>query len=232
MKVDIYSSGSAGNLVVLNDEVIIDAGVYRPVAGKALLITHHHTDHVKELLKFGGIPVYTVEEVRDKLEGRFPYLSATAVEYGQMFVVKGDDDFYYITPIRLKHDVPCCGFDIVYKDERILYATDFNEIVDHVELSDYTALYLECNNTLNPLCLVDAFFGDDIPKDEFHRRKSFQNHCNADYLIGLFKRCGYSEDNRCEIPLTLMHKSTYYYLANSERIVELCKIANVKNPLL
>lgn len=135
-------------------------------------------------------------------------------------------------PINVKHDIPCIGFDITHDGERILYATDFNAFREEIDVRDYTALYLECNNTLTPEDFADLYFTEEKPKDEFHRRKSYHNHCNVGYLRMLFERAGFSEDNPCDIPLTLLHKSTYYYHAHPEEIVKLCKIANVQNPLL
>lgn len=232
MEVNVLASGSSGNCVTIDDTIIIDAGVDCNPKGKALLITHIHTDHTKALGKLGGVSIYTSQEVADKLSEKHPYLAFNVLETGKKYMLKFDGETYFVTAIRLKHDVPCIGFDIEHDGERILYATDFNEIVDDVDVRDYTALYLECNNTLNPHDLVDAFFGEEKPKDEFHRRKSYYNHCNVGYLVGLFERAGFTHDKPCDIPLTLLHKSSYYYLSNAERLVDLCKIANVKNPLM
>ena len=232
MNVNVFASGSSGNCVVINDDIIIDAGAYCPVVGSALLLTHNHTDHTKEIKRYAGLPIYTSQDVADRLSQKFPYITFSVIHPEQTYEIKGVHGSYYVKPIQLEHDVPCIGFDIVHGDERILYATDFASIQSDVDLSVYTQLFLECNNTLLPSDIMDVLITDDKPRDEFHRRKSYYNHCNIGYLIGLFERNGYTEQNRCEIPLTLLHKSSYYYLAHSERLIELCKIANVQNPLM
>lgn len=232
MKVNVLASGSSGNCVTIDDRIIIDAGVDCNPKGQVLLLTHEHTDHTKALSKLCGVRVYTSQEVADRLANKYPYTAFNILEQGKQYAIMVDGEKYLVNTVQLKHDVPCVGYEISHDGERILYATDFNEILDDVDVRDYTALYLECNNTLTPTDLYDAFFSESKPKDEFHRRKSFYNHCNVGYLIGMFERAGFSEENPCDVPITLLHKSSYFYLSNSERLVGLCKIANVQNPLM
>lgn len=232
MKVEIIASGSRGNCVVIEDELIIDVGVEPPLKGSVVLLTHQHTDHTKALDKVQGLPIWATRETAEALADKFPYIEFSILGSGNVYkfnTPSGKE--FYVHPIKLKHDAPCVGYDITCDGERILYATDFNEILDEIDVRDYTALYLECNNTLSHKNMHEVFFADVKPKDEFHRRKSFYNHCNIGYLKSLFTRAGFDENNRCEIPLTLMHKSSYFYASNPEAVVELCKIANVQNPL-
>lgn len=238
MKVTIHASGSSGNCVTIDDFIMIDAGVEVKKDVKHLLLTHHHTDHTKALPKYAGVLTYASQGTIDKLSMRNPFCAFNVLNTITPLVLESGDDVYMVTTVALRHDAPCIGFDISHSNgvqgvsERIFYATDFNEILDDINVSDYDAIYIECNNTLAPTNMTEVFFGGDIPKDEFHRRKSFSNHCNVNYLINLFRRAGYSEDKPYPNPVILLHKSTYYYTANIERIVELCKIANVQNPLL
>jgi hypothetical protein len=236
MNVEIIASGSSGNCAVIDDTIIIDAGWSVMPTGKFVLLTHHHTDHTKHLDKVGGLPVYCTQATADRLAVKFPYVAFNVIPYDGFFNVEE----YRIEAVRLKHDAPCVGFDIMHGDERIFFATDFNEIVcdtwfvRNLKNKRYDAVYIECNNTLSPADFFDVYFHDEDskpPKDEFHRRKSFQNHCNADYLIGLFTQAGYTAENRFAEPITLLHKSSFYYLKDVSRIAELCKIANVKNPM-
>lgn len=243
MHVEIIHSGSSGNCAVIDDTIIIDAGWNCTPNGSVVLLTHHHTDHTKHLDKMGGRPVYCTQETASKLFAKFPYVAFNIIEPDVTFKVKDSMNTYFITPVLLKHDAPCVGFEIVrtggYDDKRIFFATDFNEMVDEetfvrkLKRKEYDAIYIECSNTLNPADFYDVYFheGDKPPKDEFHRRKSFQNHCNVDYLVGLFTRAGYSAENRYTEPVTLLHKSSYYYMQHVERIAELSKIAFITNPM-
>lgn len=238
MNVKILASGSSGNCAVIDDTIIIDMGANVSPEGKYVLLTHHHTDHTKFLDKAGGKLIYCTVETADKLAEKFPYVAFNIVKTGKRLDV-GD---YHVVPFEVKHDAPCVGFEVFSKDysEHILFATDFNafeeetekRFVDFLKDKRFDAIYIECNNTLNPADFHDVYFheGDKPPRDEFHRRKSFQNHCNVDYLISLFKRAGYSEENRFAEPVTLLHKSSRYYQQHVERLVELAKICNVVNP--
>ena len=236
MVVNIINSGSNGNCAVIDDTLIIDAGWNCTPNGKYVLLTHHHHDHVKHLDKMGGLPVYCTQTTADALREKFPYVAFNVCVENDNFYV-GD---YSVHLSPLKHDASCIAFDILNTktEKRIYWASDFSEIinVEHfiifLRSKAFDAIYIECNNTLSPADFADVYFYDEKPpRDEFHRRRSFHNHCNADYLISLFQRAGYSTQNRCETPVTLLHKSSYYYLQNVERIAELAKICNVINPL-
>lgn len=247
MNVNILKSGSSGNCVVIDDTIIIDAGYCPEVTpkGRAVLVTHSHSDHVKCLDRFADLPIYTSKQTADTLSSRYPFIpfnilktvedvsvfDMVAPTYRIPFDAKPGEE-YLVRAVLLNHDVPCIGFDIQHDGERILYATDFSAFRENINVRDYTALYLECNNTLQYSDMADVFFSEAEPKDGFHRRKSFRNHCNSSYLYHLFESAGFSESNPCDIPLTLLHKSTYYYSTTPEEIIRLCRIANVKNPLL
>lgn len=245
MRVDILASGSSGNCAVIDDLIAIDAGYERLVDAKYLFLTHAHTDHTKHLDKFSGLPVYCLPETADALRKTYPYTAFQTLTDGVKSVniyPRMTNNGYGVTPIRLKHDVPCAGYEIAKHGENreiIAIMTDFSAIVDEdgfvekLAAGYYDALYIECNNTLSDADLVDAYISVDDekpPRDEFHRRRSYQNHCNVNYLISLFTRAGYSESKRFAAPVTLLHKSKSYYGANPERIEYLSKIVNIVNP--
>ena len=218
MNVNILGSGSSGNSVIVDDLIVIDAGIKRAATLNVIkhgivLITHEHTDHTKHLSDLEGIPCYTTPEIAERLSAKFPFMQFQTLRADGPNVLVLADRQYTITPVALKHDVPCVGFDIKCESERILYATDFSQIVDPVNLSDYTQLFLECNNTLDYADMSELFFDDTVPRDEFHRRRSFYNHCNVSYLRSLIVR-----DKAFDVPLTLMHKSSYYYEKHPEKI--------------
>lgn len=232
MTVKIVASGSSGNCAVINGTIVIDTGVkYTPKETDNLqlvLLTHKHVDHTRALGAYVGLSIASAETVIDSMEKQFPYTDFTRLRCDKTYKFRLNGSDYFIRLVRLQHDAACVGYDITCDGERVLFATDFVEILDEINLNDYTALYLECNNTLDHTDLTDIYFTEDAkPKDEFHRRRSYRNHCNADYLIGLIERSGGIGD----IPLTLLHKSSYYYNAHPEKIERLCEIANVVNPV-
>ena len=249
MEVKIIHTGSAGNCAVIDDTLIIDAGWKVNVKGIAVLLTHHHTDHMKYLDALTGLQVYaiqyTIETLRRNM--KYAYMVFNEIEDEKFYKVLSDTHEYVFRPVKVNHDVPCVGYDITRRDfdgmesKRIFFATDFNTLTDEARfvknLKDkvYDAIYIEANNTLCAGDFMDVYFNDDeivkLPKDEFHRRRSFQTHCNVDYLISLFRRAGYSPENRFTEPVTLLHKSSTYYAYNPERVVELCKMVKIVNPI-
>lgn len=234
MKVTIHATGSRGNCASIEDKIIIDAGAKCNAIGEALFLTHMHTDHSKALKHFDGIPLYCTQETYDALKrtGKFAYLEPSIIEPNVKYRFDLSGEIFYVTAIRLKHDVSCVGYDIEHDGERIFFGTDFSEIIDDFDVRDYTEIFIECNNTLTISDMYAIDFDEEKPKDAFHRNRSYHNHCNINYLMSLFTRAGFSEDNPCDIPVTLLHRSSYYYWTNASRIEKLCNIANIVNPLV
>jgi len=244
MNVNIINSGSSGNCAVIDDLIVIDAGWNVTPPGKHVFITHHHSDHVKYLDNMRGMQMYALPQTIEKLQAKpqFLYTAFNVLTVDIPVVFHEGETLYHVVPIAVKHDVPCVSFIIskVGKDvnECIFFGNDFNSIVDEKYFIDplrnkmFDAIYIEANNTLSLADFSDVYFSDDKPaKDSFHRTRSFQNHCNVDYLIYLFTKAGYNADNKFTEPVTLLHKSSYYYAFNPERVLELCKIAKIKNPI-
>lgn len=248
MKVKIISTGSKGNCAIIDDAIIIDAGWNVTVEGVAVFLTHQHSDHIKHLDKMFGMPIYALPETITKLQSdmRFAYTAFTPLERLKAVLINTTDATYYVLPVPVKHDAPCVSFDIskvchdTMQTERIFFGTDFNKIEDETTfvkfLKDkvYDAIYIEANNTLNETDFMDIHFpeeGQKEPKDAFHRLRSFQNHSNVGYIMSLFERADYSEFNKFTEPVTLLHKSSTYYPQNPKRVVELCKMVKITNPL-
>ena len=247
MNIKVIHSGSSGNLVNIDDTIIIDAGWPEMQVGRALFLTHAHSDHTKHLDKFTGIPMFALRDTIEKLQKqiKFAYMQFNEIEPDGFYEIKTDKYVYTVHPIAVKHDVPCVAFDITrtsYDGDtvRIFYGSDFNSIVNedlfihNLKRKVYDSVYIEANNTITPTDLVDIYFqqeGEGLPKDEFHRRRSYQTHCNVDYLISLFQRAGYSEDNKFTEPVMLLHKSSFYYALNPDRVIALCKMVNIINPV-
>ena len=134
---NIIASGSSGNATVINEHILIDCGVslkaLKPYIRdlNLVLLTHEHGDHfrpstvrelhrqrptlrfgccewmVKHLLDAGVKPV--VIDVYDEIQDDTCYI------YRPDFSVR---------PVRLTHNVPNCGYVIVYGGDTLLYATD------------------------------------------------------------------------------------------------------------
>ena len=154
MEYRIISTGSKGNAVILNDEILIDCGVpYKAIKPyvkglKLVLLTHIHSDHFKPetirklanerpTLRFGCgkwlLPSVIACGVRKtKID---IYIPNTKNRYS--------DDLQLIM-IPLKHNVSNCGYKIYLNGEKIFYATDCNNL-DGIDAPGYDYYMIEAN---------------------------------------------------------------------------------------
>jgi Metal-dependent hydrolases of the beta-lactamase superfamily III len=153
---NIISTGSKGNAVVINGNILIDCGVpfaaLKPVHKdlRIVLLTHEHTDHFNgrtikrlsrehPLLRFG-----CAEWLAGKLAELVPLRVIDVYKIGQEYIYGK----FSVEPLPLVHNVPNCGYVISVGDyenpERILYATDTNTM-SHVEAPNYDLYLLEAN---------------------------------------------------------------------------------------
>lgn len=132
----IIASGSTGNATVINGNILIDCGVsvkaLRPYIRdlNLVLLTHEHGDH------FRASTVRELHRQRPTLrfgccEWMVKHLLDAGVKPVVIDVYEIQDDTCYIyrpdfsvRPVRLTHNVPNCGYVIVYGGDTLLYATD------------------------------------------------------------------------------------------------------------
>lgn len=142
---EVIATGSSGNAVRIED-ILIDCGIpYKDLRETlykvdTLLITHSHTDHVKDA---------TLERIQKE----FPHIK-TYANYDVAY--RYDIDTVVSTePVRLKrkriiipfpgaHNVPVTGFVIKMKGLVILYMTDSSK-VEPPEGLVYDYVFLESN---------------------------------------------------------------------------------------
>lgn len=152
---EIISTGSQGNAVVLNGNILIDCGVpYSAIKGyvpklKLVLLTHIHGDHfrkstIKRLamerpsLRFGcgdwlvapleriGVPLRQIDVLRD----------------GKMY---GYGKLCNVIPVPLVHNVPNQGYKVHINGQKIIYCTDTGNL-NGVSAPDYDLYMIEANH--------------------------------------------------------------------------------------
>ena len=154
MDFNIISTGSKGNAVILNDEILIDCGVpYKSIKPyvkglKLVLLTHIHSDHFKP------------ETIR-KLANERPTLRFGCGKWMLSSVIacgarKSNIDIYtpnlrnrytddlQLIMIPLKHNVSNCGYKLFLNGEKIFYATDCNNL-DGIDAPNYDLYMIEAN---------------------------------------------------------------------------------------
>lgn len=159
MNYNIISTGSHGNAVVLNSYILIDCGVtfkalqdvYKDI--KIVLLTHIHNDHFKKAtikrlamerptLRFACGEWLVPELVKQEV----PRQNIDVLEIGKMY----DYGAFKVSPIKLYHDVPNCGYRLFFGEKKVLYATD-TEHLDGITAKDYDLYMVEANYTEDDL---------------------------------------------------------------------------------
>lgn len=152
MKYEIIATGSKGNAVVVNDEILIDCGVpykmIEPYATKLkiVLLTHEHSDHFRKstiaklhfehpALRFG-----CCEWLKSKLENTIQESRLDIYHCGNIFRYADFD----ISPVQLYHDVPNCGYRIFKSSKKAIYMTD-TKTVEGIVAKDYDLYMIEAN---------------------------------------------------------------------------------------
>lgn len=139
MRVDLFCSGSKGNSCLVRTRttsILIDCGPttkrymknalasanLTPQTLDALLITHSHGDHIRQLSMFTEIPIYTCCPLQAKdSRGHLVHLDLHTVARPSRFTI-GDLN---ILAIATSHDSgPSMGFVIEDGDEKLVYVTD------------------------------------------------------------------------------------------------------------
>ena len=159
MNYNIISTGSPGNAVVLNDYILIDCGVsfkalkdvYRKL--KIVLLTHEHIDHINKTtikmlaqerptLRFGCC-IWLVPIL---LECNVPKRNIDVYEIGKIY----DYRALKLSPIKLYHNVPNCGYKLFFGEKRAIYATDTAHL-NGITAKDYDLYLIEANYTEDDL---------------------------------------------------------------------------------
>lgn len=160
MNFDVIATGSTGNAVVVNGNILIDCGVpfksLEPVKNdlKLVLLTHAHSDH------FRPRTVRALHKERPTLRwGCCEWMVAPLLEAGVDkrvidILCPGYFAIYKslcsIIPEMLLHDVPNCGYHVFKDEESLFYATD-TATLDGVEAPGYDLYLIEANHTREEL---------------------------------------------------------------------------------
>ncbi len=203
MTYDILATGSSGNAVVINGEILIDCGVPMKKLRESgyikslnlVLLTHSHGDH------FNPATVRALHQERPALrwvccEWMVPHLLEAGVDKRMIDVHTPDvcvnyPGFVTLMPFSLIHDVPNCGWRIIpcrlfwtatrgactERAEPIFYATDCATL-DGIEAKNYSLYLLESNHTKAE---IEARIGDKQSRGEFaYEVRAARNHLSQE----------------------------------------------------
>ena len=186
---NIIATGSTGNAVIVNDEILIDCGVaYKEIKPfqkklRLVLLTHEHSDHFKP----GTIRA--LAHARPSLRfGCCKWMAPLLVEAGvaaaQIDVFKpgswtsyGD---FQLCPVELRHNVPNCGYKVWMHGESMIYATDTGTL-DGIEAKGYTLYLIEANHRREEL---EARIAEKEALGQFaYEWKAAENHLSFEQAI-------------------------------------------------
>lgn len=148
MEYKIISSGSNGNCVIINNDVMVDCGVpFNKIKDelysiKYLLITHAHSDHLNKVTlqqimrKFPRITIIGNYEVHQALH--------TNIIANAVFEIKTDD--YVFLPFECVHDVLTYGYTWECEGKNIIYCTDTSTMENAPPGMKYDYFFIESNH--------------------------------------------------------------------------------------
>jgi len=136
--------------ILIDDVLALDAGgltsslsIDAQLGLKAVLLTHHHYDHIRDIPALGmnalfyetSVAVYAIQEVRDALASHWlngityvsflekppesPSVKFTVIEPNKTFAIAG----YEILPVPVNHSVPTVGYQVASPDGKTLFYT-------------------------------------------------------------------------------------------------------------
>ena len=136
--------------LLVDDILALDAGgltsslsIEAQLKLKAVLLTHHHYDHIRDVPALGmnalfyetSVPIYSTQEVRDALSSHWlngtiysnflekpaesPRIEFTVIEPNRAFTIAD----YEILPVPVSHSVPTVGYQITSPDGKSLFYT-------------------------------------------------------------------------------------------------------------
>ena len=153
MNYNIISSGSRGNAVIIEDIILIDCGVsYSKLSNytdkfKIVLLTHIHSDHfnfrtIKKLATSRPTLRFACCEwlVSDLIKAGISKKNIDLLSFGKLF----DYTLFKVSPVKLYHDVPNCGYRVFINNKKMLYATDTYTLAG-IEAKGYDLYLLEAN---------------------------------------------------------------------------------------
>lgn len=146
---NVIGSGSSGNAIIYHKTILVDCGVslksLQPYLQEIqiVLLTHKHSDHLKlkTLQKIQSYRPTLRIACCSWLVEELPNLkNIDVLEIGKLY----DYGKFRVSPFKLYHDVPNCGWRIFKEDHKIFHATDTAHL-EGVRARNYDLYAIEHN---------------------------------------------------------------------------------------
>jgi len=189
----VIKSGSTGNAVIYHTNIMVDCGVtFASVLPflydiQIILLTHVHKDHfnIKTLKKIQSerptLRIGCGEWLENELKG---FKNVDIYEIGQIY----DYNFFKISPIKLYHDVPNCGYRIFKDNTKIIHATDTAHL-QGITAKDYDLYAIEHN--YNEDTVYDVIEYKTLNGEFTHEKGAINSHLSEQQARDfIFKNAG------------------------------------------
>ena len=149
----VIGTGSTGNAVLINHNILIDCGVpFKKIAPylrqiQIIMLTHIHGDH------FNAATLRRIAEDRptvrfaacswlltDLINAGIPAKNIDLLQCGKFY----DYGAFQVIPVQLTHNVPNCGYKLFFAGGKAFYATDTNNL-NGITAKGYDLYLIECN---------------------------------------------------------------------------------------
>ena len=214
---NILSTGSKGNAVIIHDYVLIDCGVpYRMIQPyisqlKIVLLTHIHSDH------FRASTIRRISAERPKVRfacGRWlaPDLAKAGVPISNIDILEPSVMYGYgpvnIIPVPLVHNVPNIGYKLHFRDGKVFYATDTNNL-NGIRAHHYD------------LYMVEANYEDEVIQQKISEKKAAGEY---PYEVQVLRN--HLSKKKCDdwLYANMSPRSEYVYLhCHEDKPEDICK---------
>ena len=185
----VIKTGSRGNAIVINGEIMIDCGVsYKALREvykdlRLVLLTHRHGDHCKPST------VHTLARERPSLRwGMGNWMLGSALSAGigvsNIDIYSGGSEYKYtsytVGAFGLVHDARNCGYRIDIGGERLFYATDTANL-EGVVAKDYDLYLIEANYDEDDAV---SRIADKVTRGEYaYEYRAMRNHLSRQQAL-------------------------------------------------
>ena len=191
MQFNIIGTGSSGNCFLINDDLMIDAGMpYSKIKDyvknvKYVLLTHIHGDHynpatIRKLI----VDIDPIFICGDFLEDELLKIADNdkiiAVEENKVYELNN----YKISPVSLYHDVKNFGYRIMHNGYKHFHATDTSTL-EGIEAKNYDSASIECNHDRNKA--LELIEEAKINGEFSHLQGAINSHLSVDKTIQFCK---------------------------------------------
>ncbi len=174
----VISSGSKGNAVIYFNSILVDCGVpfalLKPFLYdiQAVLLTHKHGDHFKRstiarlVSERPSLRVGCCDWLADRLDfvrNLDVYKTGRLYDYGA----------FKVSPVKLYHDIPTCGYRIFKDGKKIFHATDTAHL-EGITAKNYDLYAIESN--YNEDTVYETISELEARGEFAHQRGSLNTH--------------------------------------------------------